>query len=135
MNFEQYGSCDQKNVFIQILQSLYNFISTLVLLDFLLVGLIMIFLFVTECYAIPKISEEAIFVQLAKISLPNLSAMKTSTNLARLNYFFVLVKWLTWKNFVQKNSEIVVLWSKNMLKVGCIGKKKIISTGIQKSLL
>ena len=29
MNFEQNGSCDQKNVITQILQSLYNFISTL----------------------------------------------------------------------------------------------------------
>ena len=30
MNFEQNDSCDQKNVITQILQSLYNFISTLV---------------------------------------------------------------------------------------------------------
>ena len=29
MNFEQNGCCDQKNVISQILQSLYNFISTL----------------------------------------------------------------------------------------------------------
>ena len=29
MNFERNGSCDQKNVITQILQSLYNFISTL----------------------------------------------------------------------------------------------------------
>ena len=29
MNLEQNGSCDQKNFITQILQSLYNFISTL----------------------------------------------------------------------------------------------------------
>ena len=32
MNFEQNGSCDKKNVITHILQSLYNFISTLVVL-------------------------------------------------------------------------------------------------------